>query len=715
MSDQNNPEKMDLKSLDVAQEKKASLKTLFPTVFTETKNEQGELVESIDFEKLKAELGTFSDVFEARRERYGMDWPGKKDAMKLVQEPSIGTLKPCREESINFDTTENFFIEGDNLEILKLLQKSYYGKVKMIYIDPPYNTGNEFIYPDKYAETLDTYLAYAGLADDEGKKFSTNTPNEGRYHTKWLNMMYPRLYLALNLLREDGVIAISIDDHEVDNLRKVCNEIFGEDNFIAQLVWEKGRKNDARLFSVGHEYILIFAKSLSYLREKKTIWREQKPGAQEIFDEYIKLRQNIGKDDGRIEKALQVWFQSLPKTHPSKKLSRYRRVDVNGPWRDRDISWPGGDGPRYDVIHPITKIKCKVPEGGWRFSSPEEMNRQIKLGLVEFRADHTEPPFCKAHIKPIFDEQILTNVNDDEDQENENEEIATNVRGSYFYKQSQVAVKYLKKLMNRKLFDNPKDHIEILRLIRYVIGNDKNAIVLDFFAGSGTTAEAILQLNLKDKTNRRFIIVQLPEPCDPRERTGKAAIDLGLFNIAEICKERIRRVIKKLVQEKRGKECKDQLPGFEGGSYNLDLGFKVLKLDKSNFKIWNGANPEKPETELNKQLELHIDHIESSATQEDILFELLLKAGFMPTENIKKRELAGKTVFSISEGALLICLEDEITRELIDVIAEAEPHQFICLDRGFQGNDQLKANTVQTFSARNQGREKAEQIVFRTV
>lgn len=262
MSDQNTPEKLDLKSLDVAEEKQARLKALFPSVFTETKNEQGELVESLDFEKLKAELGNFSEVFEARRERYGMDWPGKKDCMKLIQQPSIATLRPSQEESVNFDTTKNLFIEGDNLEVLKILQKSYYGKVKMIYLDPPYNTGKEFIYPDKYAENLDTYLAYAGLIDGEGKKFATNTLNEGRFHTKWLNMMYPRLYLARNLLREDGVIFISIDDNEVENLKGLCNEVFGFDNFIGIFV-VNSTPNARDYGHIGkmHEYALFYGKN----------------------------------------------------------------------------------------------------------------------------------------------------------------------------------------------------------------------------------------------------------------------------------------------------------------------------------------------------------------------------------------------------------------------------------------------------------------------
>jgi len=307
-------------SLAIAEQRKQELKQLFPGVFTEIKNDKGEIVEAIDYERLKAELGNFSEIYDNRRERYGMDWPGKRDCLRLIQEPSRATLKPCRDESVEFDNTENLFIEGDNLEVLKLLQKAYYGKVKMIYIDPPYNTGKEFIYPDNFSESLETYLSYAGLSGDDGKKFSTNSANEGRFHTKWLNMMFPRLYLARNLLREDGVIFISIDDNEVENLRRMCDEIFGEENFVACLIWEKGRKNDAKLFSVGHEYVLVYGRSLSCIKEKQTVWREEKPGAREIWNHYLSLRQQYGNDDRTIEKNLQDWFSSLPANNPAKKM-----------------------------------------------------------------------------------------------------------------------------------------------------------------------------------------------------------------------------------------------------------------------------------------------------------------------------------------------------------------------------------------------------------
>jgi adenine-specific DNA-methyltransferase len=582
----------------------------------------------------------------------------------------------------------------------------------MIYIDPPYNTGKEFIYPDKYSENLATYLAYTGQVDAEGRKFSTNTEAEGRFHSKWMNMMLPRLYLARNLLREDGVILVSIDDHEGENLRRLCNEVFGEENFIANMIWEKGRKNDAKLISIGHEYLLVFAKSLGTLRETKTIWREEKPGAREIWEKYLELRREHGDSSTLIEKQLQAWFAALPKAHPSKKWSRYKRVDSNGPWRDRDISWPGGGGPRYDVPHPKTKMPCKVPERGWIYASFDEMNRQIKLGLVEFRADHTEPPFRKAHIRPITAE-IEAEAGGDDDflDESEKEEFATQVRGSYFYKQSQVAVKFLRTLLGAKAFDNPKDHFELEKLFDYVTANDPDAIIFDFFAGSGSTGHSVMDLNEADGGMRRFILVQLPERLDPEDKDQKVAAkfceQIGKpCNIAELTKERLRRVIKKLNDEDSGK-----LDLSDGKK--PDRGFRVYKLDRSNFKIWDSEQAAQSPGGLTRQLEMHELHIDPKAEKEDILYELLLKAGFPLTTKVEKVKMAGKVVFSIADGKLLICLERDITKELIKAMAEAAPAQVICLDEGFKANDQLKANAVQTFKARRKGKES--EIVFRTV
>jgi adenine-specific DNA-methyltransferase len=677
------PEKLDLRSHDVVADKVRELLCLFPEIRTE----DGKL----DFDRLKLAIGQSVDV---GKERFVMNWPGKADCFKTIQSPSVGALRPCAEESVNFDTSANLIIEGDNLEVLKLLQKSYLGKIKLVYIDPPYNRGKDFIYPDNYSENLETYLEYTGQVDSEGSKFGTNTETDGRFHSKWLNMIYPRLYLGRNLLRDDGVFMISIDDGEVNNLRRVCDDVFGEENFVAQLVWEKGRKNDAKFFSLGHDYVVIYAKSVAHLREMKVIWREQKPGAQEIWDQYLLLRTKHVDDDRAIETDLQRWFQSLSKDHPSKTLTRYRRVDKNGPWRDRDISWPGGDGPRYDVIHPRTKLPCKVPDSGWRFSKAEDMQRQIALGLVEFREDHTEPPFAKTHVRPISDELIDTEEDaDSEIAETETEEVmASQVRGSYFYKQSQVAVKYLKKLMGAKLFDNPKDHEELLRLFRYVIGPDRSAIVLDFFAGSGSTAEAVLQLNQEDAASHRFVLVQLPEPCNPKERTGKAALKAGFLTIADIAKERLRRVVKRLENESEG------VLAFEKAS-GRDLGFRVFKLSESNFTGWD-ANVSHEAEPLARQLELHVEHIRAGRTADDLLYELLLKSGFPLTTAVEKLTLAGKTVYSVAGGALMICLEPALTLELIRAIADRKPERVVLLDEGFAGNDQLKANAVQTFKTK---------------
>jgi adenine-specific DNA-methyltransferase len=681
------PERLDLRSMDVTEEKRQELLRLFP----EARTEGGK----IDFERLQLALG---DMVDVGRERYGMTWPGKADCFKTIQTPSLGTLLPSREESVNFDTTENLIIEGDNLEVLKLLQKSYLGKVKMIYIDPPYNTGNDFIYPDNYTESLETYLQYTGQVDAEGKRFNTNTEADGRFHSKWLNMMYPRLYLARNLLCHGGVILISVDDSEMENLRRICSEILGEEALVATLVWEKGRKNDAKLFSVGHEYVLVYVKSIDHLKEAGIIWREEKPGAREIWEEYLRLRGIHGAVNDMIERDLQSWFLRLPKNHASKKWARYRRVDDHGPWRDRDISWPGGGGPRYDIVHPKTRKPCSIPEAGWRFTSPDEMQRQIKLGLVIFRADHTEPPFRKAHLRPITGEIDDSPFNDDEDESQA--DLATQVRGTYFYKQSQPAVKQLRALMGTKLFDNPKDHEEIARLIKYVSSDAEHPIVLDFFAGSGTTAHAVLELNEQDGGNRRFVLVQLPEPtCREDFKT-----------IADIAKERVRRVIKKLVDQDAAKLDLD-------AGKERDRGFRVFKLAESNMKTWNADSPKDPR-DLGKQLELHVDHIRSDRTQEDILFEILMKSGYPLTARIETLTVAEKKVFSVAEGALLVCLEKDLTIEVIRALAERKPERVVCLDAGFAGNDQLKANAVQIFKTLHRTSDSeasSDMTVFRTV
>ena len=678
MPKQNEPKKLDLRSEDVSEQKRAGLKTLFPGAFTESKNDQGELLESIDYEKLKAELGTFSDVFESRRERYGMDWPGKKDCMKLIQQPSIATLKPDRESSVNFDETENLFIEGDNLEVLKQLQKSYYGKVKMIYIDPPYNTGKEFIYPDKYSESLDTYLAYAGLVDAEGKKFSTNSESEGRFHTKWLNMIYPRLYLARNLLREDGIAFISIGQDELSNLLSLTYDIFGEENLvtICSRVMKTGGQKGVH-FSPCVDYIIAIAKNVGELNG----FREQL--SQNVIEKVYTKTETEGPRSGEKYRSMGLYQAMLDKR-------ANQRFFIECP--DGQMVLPPGETiPSTEADG--EQVTPGDGDGVWRWTY-KRFHKEKTAGNVEFiRSERTSlvqkngsPANWNVYYKIWLNDRL------------ESGQLPGNILVKFESRHSSAELKQL---------EIPFDFAKPSALVKFLMSicgvGDKD-ITLDFFAGSASTGHAAMELAAETGHACPFICVQLPEKTGEESEERRS----GYSTITEIAAERLRRVGKRISENQDGQFSfeHDEKP---------DLGFKVFTLDQSNFDIWDGTNPDASSDEISKQLSLYVDHINPDASQEDILYELLLKSGFMPTEKVEKLTLAEKTVYSVSDGALLICLEDQITREMIDAVAEAEPLRFICLDKGFQGNDQLKANAVQTFAARNQGRDKTDQIVFRTV
>jgi adenine-specific DNA-methyltransferase len=628
------PEKLDLTSLDIAAEQREKLRQLFPEAITEGGK--------VDFDRLKATLG---EVVDTGKERYGMNWPGKSECFRTIQAPSRATLRPCREESVNFDTAENLIIEGDNLEALKLLQKGYLGKVKMIYIDPPYNTGNEFIYPDNYSESLDTYLSYTGQVDAGGRKFSTNTETDGRFHSKWMNMMYPRLFLARNLLREDGVIFISIDDHEVDNQRKLCNEVFGEDCFLASVIWQKRTSPDARAsLGAAHDYILVYVKNKT---DKKS--------------------------------PLNLLPISLQRSQEFKNPDS----DPRGPWASVDLTGQTGHATEsqfYNVTSP-KGVEFAPPEGRCWALSEKTFQALIADKRIWFGRDGTSRPRQKQFLSETKGMTSWTWWS--------NEEVGHN----------QEATKELTALLNEAdTFTNPKPIRLIQRVLQLSTNNNTNDIILDFFAGSGTTAQAVLELNKQDGGNRKFILVQLPEPTEREDYK----------TIADITKERVRRVIQKMAHEatKTTKEEEDTNP------LNLDLrdsvpscekspppGFKVFKLDTSNFKTWDGVRPESPEAVV-QQLELHVDHVLAGRTQEDILTELLLKSGFPLSTKVEAIQLAGKPVFSLEDGAMLICLDDKLTPEVIKAMADKKPSRVICLDAGFQGSDQLKTNAVQTMKAR---------------
>ncbi|MBU1864570.1 MAG: site-specific DNA-methyltransferase [Candidatus Omnitrophica bacterium] len=642
--------KADLKSMNIPEDKLRQLKQAFPEVITEGLK--------VDIDKLRLTLG---ENVDAGRERFGMNWPGKADCFKNIQAPSVATLIPSKEESINFETNENLFIEGDNLEVLKLLQKSYYGKIKMIYIDPPYNTGKEFIYPDNFTESLDTYLRYSGQIDDQGRKYSTNAEADGRFHSKWLNMMYSRLYLSRHLLREDGVIFISIGQEELSNLLNMCNEIFGEENRIGlcSRVMKTGG-NKGKFFSPNIEYLLIYSRNI----EKIVEFREDLP--QDLIDKVYTQVQTQGARSGEKYRLMGLYQPGLDE----RANQRYWIKMPDGSF----VIPPGQKVP--DIVNEGAKIAPSQGDGVWRWIYGR-FKSELEKGNVVFKETDTSPLIDQNGKKSKWN-------------------IYTKIWLNDRLEEGRVPVDLIDKYENRHSSQEMKDlgiPFEFAKPVKFIIymidlcGVGKDDIVLDFFAGSCTTADAVLECNKKDGGSRRFICVQLPESTEE----GSEAFREGYKTIADIGKERIRRVIKKIQDERTGQ--------LDFKQDDLNLGFKVFKLTQSNFKLWEGSVDPKKEV-VEKQLEMHVDHINSKSSQEDILFELLLKAGFELTTKIEKVSMVGKTVYSIEGGLMLICLEKELTKEVIKAMAEKCPSRVICLDQGFVGNDQLKTNAVQIMKSK---------------
>jgi adenine-specific DNA-methyltransferase len=631
------PQKMDLTSGNISDEQRAKLHELFPEVFTEGGK--------VDFERLKLTLG---EMVDGGKERYGMNWPGKADCFKTIQQSSVATLVPDKKESVNFDETENLIIEGDNLEVLKLLQKSYMGKIKMIYIDPPYNTGNDFIYPDNYSESLETYLKFTGQVDNTGRVFSTNTEADGRFHSRWLNMIYPRLFLARNLLTDDGTVVVSIDDNEVDNLKKICNEIFGEENFIAQvavLTNPKGRVMD-RHFSRTHDYLLIYAKNglmvnLSLPKSDDEVENDYPENDADGKYRLLELR-NTHRQFGKYNRP-NLWYPLYADPENSRVSLEKKKgfQEVFPRWEDGfEGCWSWGKDKVQDENHLLVARpvlgKLKIYRKAYSHSKDGEVVRKkLKTILIDKN-------FYTEKGQAAFDE-----------------------------------------LFGERIFQSPKPLELISTLVK--LCSESSDLILDFYAGSGTTGQAVLTLNNDEGGRRKFILVQLPEPIEIK----------GLSTIAEITKERMRRVIKKLTGEGT-----NQLR-LGGGDSKLDRGFKVFKLQSSNFKSWSSEVPADTQA-LGKQLEMHVDHIVAGRTQDDILYEILLKSGFPLTTKIETLTLAGKPVYSLQDGAMLICLEKKLNLDLIRAMADQKPKpsRVVCLDEGFKDNDQLKTNAVQTFKTK---------------
>lgn len=626
-----NPDRLPLTSLDITEDRKALLRKNFPEVFREDK---------IDFDALQRTLGEWVDP---GKERFGLNWPGKAACSKLIQQASVGTLLPMREQSVDFDSTENLIIEGDNLEVLKLLQKSYYGKVKMIYIDPPYNTGNEFIYPDNFHEGLQDYLKYSGQVDGEGRKQSSNSESGGRYHSNWLSMMYPRLFLARNLLREDGVIFVSIDDNEVHNLRALMNEIFGEENFIANVVWQKkyAPQNDATYFSDMHDHIVVYAKVAKQTKNDEQGWS----------------------------------LDLLPRTDSQNAAYKNLDNDPRGIWKSGDLSVKTYSAKNdYPMTAPSGRV-MRPPESRCWAVSPERYAELVADNRIWFGSDGNNVPSLKRFLSEVQDGTVPVTW--------------------WTYQDcghNQDAKKELKDLFEDAdtIFDTPKPVKLIARMLQLATKNDSNAVVLDFFAGSGSTGQAVYEMNLSDGGKRRFILVQLPEPMESSKQT-----------IADITRERVRRVSAKL----KAAPAAPDLLSDASDKVTPDLGFKAMRLASSNFKVWDGRADQM--TDVGATLQLFAEHVLQGRTAEDILHELLLKSGYPLTTRLTVLTLAGKQVFSASEGALLICLEHELSLDAIEAMVARDPWLILCLDAGFAGQDELKANAMQTVRAHNRNRQSS--------
>lgn len=652
-------DKMKMESLDMTVQNIDRIAALFPNCVTEMLDEEHSTPEkkvykrAVNFELLKQMLSP--DVVDGD-EAYEFTWVGKKAAIVEANKPIRKTLRPCMAESKDWDTTENLYIEGDNLEVLKLLQESYLGKVKMIYIDPPYNTGNDFIYADDFMRSQEEENEQMGMYDEDKNRLFKNTDTNGRFHSDWCSMIYSRLMLARNLLTEDGVIFISIDDAEVENLRKICDEVLGASNFVACLVYDKNRKNDAKYFSVGHEYMLVYFKNARYIYECQIIFREPKEGVDEVKAEFLRLRKCYGDDWTAVGEGLKKLYASWSKDDERKPLARFTKVDEHGPYRDDgNISWPGGGGPKYEVIHPVTGKPCKCPDAGWRFPSIKRMQEEIEAGRVVFGSDETTLPRIRRNLFD-YDAQVMRSVH-------------------FSYAQT-ATLEFNKIFDGLRVFENPKGITDIKDLARYITADSKDCIILDFFSGSATTAHAVMQLNAEDGGHRKFIMVQLPEKCDEASEAYKA----GYKNICEIGKERIRRA---------GDKIKSESPIT---TQDLDIGFRVLKLDDTNMKDVYYA-PDDYSQGLLAGLE---SNIKEDRTDLDLLFGCLLDWGLPLSLPYSSEQIDGCTVHTYNDGDLIACFAENIPESVVKGIAKRQPLRAVFRDSSF-ANSPAKINVTEIF------------------
>ena len=613
-----NMDKLKLHTPDFTAANIEKLAALFPGCVTEAWDEKGVLTRAIDFDQLRQELS--DHIVEGPRERYHLDWPGKREALLAANAPIAKTLRPCRKESVDFDTTKNLFIEGDNLDALKLLQETYLGKVKVIYIDPPYNTGNDFIYEDDYAVDSDTYKFRSNQKDDAGNRMVANAESNGRFHSDWLSMIYSRIKLAWNLLSSDGAIFISIDDNELHNVMRVCDEVFGDVNFVANIAWQKRytRSNNTVDFTTVIEHILLYRRSSDFC---------------------VNLLPRTDDADARY-------------TNPDK--------DPRGPWKGASFLNPATPQERPNLCYPIvnsnTKSVTNPTTNAWR-RSREEFERLALENKLYWGIDGTSPvPSIKMFLSEA---RGLTPINF------WSHEYAGN---------TDQGTSDLETLMGGKVFNNPKPVHLIKRVLEHATG--PTDVILDFFAGSGTTAQAVMQINAEDGGSRRFILVQLPEVADPKSEAFKA----GYPNIADITKERIRRAGQKIAGERTPLDS------------SVDIGFRVLRLDTSNMKDVYYA----PDEVKQADLVAHADNIKEERTSEDLLFQVLVDWGVDLTLPIARETIEGNTVFFVDGNALAACFDPKVSEDLVKELAKRKPLRAVFRDSSYD-SDSVKINVEQVF------------------
>lgn len=643
-------DKVRMESVDMTEKNIDRIAALFPNCITEALDEEHSTPDhkvykkAVNFDMLRQMLS--GDVLEGD-EAYEFTWVGKKAAIVEANKPIRKTLRPCKEESVNWDTTENLYIEGDNLDVLKLLQESYLGKVKMIYIDPPYNTGSDFVYRDNFAMSSEEYADELGQTDETGNRLFKNTDSNGRFHSDWCSMIYSRLTLARNLLSDDGVIFISIDDNEMDNLRKIGDEIFGESNFIAHIIHKNNSmKNQSKYIGVSAEYILIYAKNLMYLNSNEAPWRARKKGVNDIVRKFNDLKaMNLSLDE--IHEEIMEMYSRPKYSH----LSRWNKVDDKGVFKDADLS--RANGPKnYNIINPNTGEPCVIPNRGWG-KSYEELLRLQREDLIWY-GDKITPPGMKSYI----------------DKGNES------VFDNFYFCDTSVDKRNLEQLFGAEVFEYPKP-VELLKSL-IELSTNKESIIIDFFSGSASTAHAVMQMNSEDNGHRKYIMVQLPAETDEKSEAYKA----GYKNICEIGKERIRRVGRKIVEENKDKEEIE----------NLDIGFRVLKLDESNMNdVYYAAGDYTQD--LLTMLE---SNVKSDRSDLDLLFGCLLEWGLPLSMPYTSEQIDGCTVHTYNEGDLIACFDENIPDAVVKEIAKRQPLRAVFRDSSFNGSP-AKINVGEIF------------------